>query len=49
MKPTFLSEIAFWGECTGIQPADVLVEGVSVDSRLTKPGDLFFALAGAHG
>jgi UDP-N-acetylmuramoyl-tripeptide--D-alanyl-D-alanine ligase len=48
MKPTFLREIALWGECANELSAQITVEGVSVDSRLTKCGDLFFALPGAH-
>jgi len=45
MKPKFLCEIADIIQ-TSIED-HVLIHGVSVDSRLTKPGDLFFALPGA--
>ena len=30
----------------GAQHADVAVTGVAMDSRVVKPGDVFFALAG---
>lgn len=48
MKPTFLNEIAHWGECSKPQHARTIIHGASVDSRLTEPGDLFFALPGAR-
>ncbi|HAP47688.1 MAG TPA: UDP-N-acetylmuramoyl-L-alanyl-D-glutamate--2,6-diaminopimelate ligase, partial [Afipia sp.] len=32
----------------GAQHADVAVAGIAVDSRVVKPGDVFFALAGTR-
>lgn len=45
MLPTTLATIASWlGQS---HPSCERVQGVAVDSRLVKPGDLFFALPGA--
>lgn len=46
MKTTAFKELASHMHANVISSA--LVSGVSVDSRLTKPGDLFFALPGAQ-
>jgi UDP-N-acetylmuramoyl-tripeptide--D-alanyl-D-alanine ligase len=46
MKPISLEQLATLISATAIN--DVIVRGICVDSRLTQPGDLFFALPGAQ-
>ena len=51
MKPATFSEIAHWLNVPQETSSDAgfpMIQGVAVDSRCTKAGDLFFALPGAH-
>lgn len=49
MKPTTLKQIALWcGGTLDPQYDDVMVNGVSTDSREVKPGQMFVPLVGAR-
>lgn len=49
MKPTSLKQIASWcGGTLDAQYEDVVIQGVSTDSREVKPGQMFIPIVGAH-